>query len=149
MLPGILSQLGPDGLNQLKRIANNVVIGNKLINNVNEDDVVLNLIDNFEDASKAEVVAKPEEQPVPVVAPVIPAVAAPAAAPVAGLVAGPVAAPVEVKAADPKKEEVKVMEPVKQPEAPKIEEKPVEIAKAPVQAAAPASAAPVKVYFNY
>lgn len=60
MLPGILTQLGPEGLNQLKRLANNVVVGSKLLSSVNEDDDVPNLVENFEDASKKEV-EKPVE----------------------------------------------------------------------------------------
>lgn len=58
MLPGILTQLGQEGLNHLKRLANNVVVGNKLLGSVNEEeDDVPNLVENFEDASKQEVVA--------------------------------------------------------------------------------------------
>lgn len=56
MLPGILTQLGSEGLNHLKRLANNVVVGNKLLGSVNEEeDDVPNLVENFEDASKQEV----------------------------------------------------------------------------------------------
>lgn len=74
MLPGILTQLGQEGLNHLKRLANNVVVGNKLLGSVNEEeDDVPNLVENFEDASKQEVgtgdaqkspeVAPPAEKP--------------------------------------------------------------------------------------
>lgn len=52
MLPGILTQLGPEGLNQLKRLANNVIAGNKLLSSVQEDDDVPALVVNFEDAAK-------------------------------------------------------------------------------------------------
>lgn len=56
MLPGILTQLGPEGLNQLKRLASNVVVGNKLLSSVNEEDDVPDLVENFEEASKNEVI---------------------------------------------------------------------------------------------
>lgn len=52
MLPGILTQLGPEGLNQLKRLANNVIAGNKLLSSVQEDDDVPALVENFEDTAK-------------------------------------------------------------------------------------------------
>ncbi|VVD02261.1 transcription factor BTF3 homolog 4-like [Leptidea sinapis] len=47
MLPGILSQLGPEGLNQLKKIASSVAA-------LDEDDEVPNLVGNFDEASKKE-----------------------------------------------------------------------------------------------
>lgn len=47
MLPGILSQLGPDGLNQLKRIANEIVSSKKLA----EDDDVPDLVENFDEVA--------------------------------------------------------------------------------------------------
>ncbi|KAI8422980.1 hypothetical protein MSG28_014070 [Choristoneura fumiferana] len=50
MLPGILSQLGPEGLNQLKRLASSVAAPKPL----EEDDEVPNLIGNFDEASKQE-----------------------------------------------------------------------------------------------
>ncbi|CAH0406712.1 unnamed protein product [Chilo suppressalis] len=50
MLPGILSQLGPEGLNQLKRLASSVVAPKPL----EEDDEVPNLVGNFDEASKQE-----------------------------------------------------------------------------------------------
>lgn len=49
MLPGILSQLGPEGLNQLKRYAS--VAAPKPLD---EDDEVPNLVGNFDEASKQE-----------------------------------------------------------------------------------------------
>lgn len=52
MLPNILTQLGPEGLNHLKRLASNVVANNKLL--VEEEDVP-DLVENFEEASKKEV----------------------------------------------------------------------------------------------
>lgn len=58
MLPGILTQLGPEGLNQLKRLANNVMAGNKFAGNAQDDDDVPALVGNFEDA------AKKDEKPV-------------------------------------------------------------------------------------
>lgn len=47
MLPGILSQLGPDGLMQLKKIASDIVSSKKLA----EEDDVPELVDNFEDVA--------------------------------------------------------------------------------------------------
>ena len=63
MLPQILTQLGPEGLQHLKRLANNVVAGNKLLSSVNEEEVddVPSLVGNFEDASQTEV-TKVEEK---------------------------------------------------------------------------------------
>jgi len=55
MLPGILSQLGPEGLTQLKRLASSVASsagGAKLA--IDEDDEVPDLVGNFDDASKEE-----------------------------------------------------------------------------------------------
>lgn len=49
MLPGILSQLGPDGLNQLKKLASSVAA-----KAIEEDDEVPNLVVNFDEASKQE-----------------------------------------------------------------------------------------------
>ncbi|XP_044726452.1 transcription factor BTF3 homolog 4 [Chrysoperla carnea] len=56
MLPGILSQLGPEGLQQLKRIASSVAnsaVTGKIL--ADEDDDVPDLVGNFDDASKDEV----------------------------------------------------------------------------------------------
>ncbi|CAH2059049.1 unnamed protein product, partial [Iphiclides podalirius] len=50
MLPGILSQLGPEGLSQLKRIASSVAAPKP----IDEDDEVPNLVGNFDEASKQE-----------------------------------------------------------------------------------------------
>lgn len=61
MLPGILTQLGPEGLNQLKRLANNVVAGNKLLTSVAEEDDVPNLVENFEEVSQKDEAAKKSE----------------------------------------------------------------------------------------
>lgn len=55
MLPGILSQLGPEGLTQLKRLASSVASsagGTKLA--IDEEDEVPELVGNFDDASKEE-----------------------------------------------------------------------------------------------
>lgn len=55
MLPGILSQLGPEGLTQLKRLASTVAgtaVGKATLE---EDDEVPNLMENFDEASKEEV----------------------------------------------------------------------------------------------
>lgn len=56
MLPGILSQLGPEGLTQLKRLASSVAnsaTGGKV--SIEEDDEVPELVENFDEASKEEV----------------------------------------------------------------------------------------------
>lgn len=52
MLPNILTQLGPEGLNHLKRLASNVVQQNRI---ANDDEDVPDLIENFEEASKTEI----------------------------------------------------------------------------------------------
>lgn len=59
MLPGILSQLGGEGLKQLKRLASSVAAPKPL----EEDDEVPNLVGNFDEASKQEtnVTEKAEE----------------------------------------------------------------------------------------
>lgn len=54
MLPGILSQLGPNGLMQLKKIANDIVANKKLA--ADEDDVP-DLVENFEDVAIKETIA--------------------------------------------------------------------------------------------
>lgn len=62
MLPGILSQLGPEGLNQLKRLASSVTnsgVSGKLV--ADEDDEVPDLVENFDEASKEEVAKKNEK----------------------------------------------------------------------------------------
>uniref|UniRef100_A0A6B2EGI3 Transcription factor BTF3 n=1 Tax=Phlebotomus kandelakii TaxID=1109342 RepID=A0A6B2EGI3_9DIPT len=51
MLPGILTQLGPEGLNHLKRLANDVVCNEKLLN---EEDDVPELVENFEEVADKE-----------------------------------------------------------------------------------------------
>ncbi|GAB0100237.1 Transcription factor BTF3 [Sergentomyia squamirostris] len=51
MLPGILTQLGPEGLSHLKRLANDVVCNEKLIN---EEDDVPELVENFEEVADKE-----------------------------------------------------------------------------------------------
>ncbi|XP_014216545.1 transcription factor BTF3 homolog 4 [Copidosoma floridanum] len=58
MLPSILSQLGPEGLTQLKRLASSVTgsAANKAA--LEEDDEVPDLVENFDEASKEEVVSK-------------------------------------------------------------------------------------------
>ncbi|XP_049780263.1 transcription factor BTF3 homolog 4 isoform X2 [Schistocerca nitens] len=56
MLPGILSQLGTEGLTQLKRLASSVAnsaAGGKA--SIEEDDEVPELVENFDEASKEEV----------------------------------------------------------------------------------------------
>ncbi|KAK0182579.1 hypothetical protein PV327_000704 [Microctonus hyperodae] len=58
MLPGILSQLGPEGLTQLKRLASTVAgsaVGKAAME---EDDEVPELVENFDEASKEEVAPK-------------------------------------------------------------------------------------------
>lgn len=58
MLPGILSQLGPNGLMQLKKIANDIVANKKFA--ADEDDVP-DLVENFEDVAIKESVASDAE----------------------------------------------------------------------------------------
>ncbi|KAI5631010.1 NAC domain-containing protein [Phthorimaea operculella] len=58
MLPGILSQLGPEGLNQLKRLASSVAAPKPL----EEDDEVPNLVGNFDEASKQEAKEVPSDE---------------------------------------------------------------------------------------
>lgn len=53
MLPSILTQLGPDGLKHLKRIASDVV-ANKLSANA-VDDEVPDLVENFEDTANKDI----------------------------------------------------------------------------------------------
>lgn len=50
MLPSILSQLGPEGLTHLKRLANDVVANSKLA-----DDDVPELVGNFDEAADKDV----------------------------------------------------------------------------------------------
>lgn len=50
MLPGILSQLGPDGLLQLKKIANDIV-ANKSLGAGPDDDDVPELVENFDEVA--------------------------------------------------------------------------------------------------
>lgn len=63
MLPGILNQLGPEGLNQLKRLASTVANAGvaKMVPEDEED--VPDLVGNFDEASKEEVSKKQEEKP--------------------------------------------------------------------------------------
>ncbi|KAL1449815.1 hypothetical protein WDU94_002288 [Cyamophila willieti] len=55
MLPGILSQLGPEGLTQLKRLATSVAGSGAAVKAKEEEDEVPELVGNFEEASKEEV----------------------------------------------------------------------------------------------
>ncbi|XP_031620228.1 transcription factor BTF3 homolog 4-like [Contarinia nasturtii] len=54
MLPSILTQLGPDGLKHLKRLASDVV-ANKLSAGAAADDDVPDLVENFEDAANKDI----------------------------------------------------------------------------------------------
>jgi len=56
MLPGILTQLGPEGLMQLKKIANDIVSSKKAA----DDDDVPELVENFEEVAVKD---KTEEKP--------------------------------------------------------------------------------------
>ncbi|KAF7991801.1 hypothetical protein HCN44_010602 [Aphidius gifuensis] len=58
MLPGILSQLGPEGLNQLKRLASSVGQSNVGKSALEEDDEIPDLVESFDEASKGEVAPK-------------------------------------------------------------------------------------------
>ncbi|XP_011172978.1 transcription factor BTF3 homolog 4 isoform X2 [Solenopsis invicta] len=60
MLPGILSQLGPEGLTQLKRLASTVAGSAVGKTTLEEDDEVPDLVENFDEASKEEVAPKKE-----------------------------------------------------------------------------------------
>lgn len=51
MLPNILTQLGPEGLTHLKRLASDVVANSKL----SADDDVPDLVENFEEAANKDV----------------------------------------------------------------------------------------------
>lgn len=65
MLPGILNQLGNEGLTHLKRLATSVGSAGGLgkITNEDEEDVP-DLVENFDEASKEEVAKKdPNEKP--------------------------------------------------------------------------------------
>ena len=72
MLPGILSQLGNEGLAHLKRLANNVVIGgsNKIMEEDEKDDIP-DLVENFETVMNTGVEA-PKVAAAPVVTPAAP-----------------------------------------------------------------------------
>lgn len=83
MLPGILNQLGNDGLSQLKRLANSVNAAGAPKINPSEEEDVPDIVGNFDDALKAEV-GKKVAAPAAPVSPVAPAAAAASpAAPVA------------------------------------------------------------------
>lgn len=62
LVPGILSQLGPEGLNQLKRLASTVANAGvaKMVPEDEED--VPDLVENFDEASKEEVSKKKDEE---------------------------------------------------------------------------------------
>ncbi|KAF7273140.1 bicaudal [Rhynchophorus ferrugineus] len=64
MLPGILNQLGPEGITQLKRLANSVANAGGVGKIVPEDEEdVPDLVENFDEASKAEVSKKEDTKP--------------------------------------------------------------------------------------
>lgn len=57
LLPGILTQLGSEGLSQLKRLANNVGIGSKILSSVEEgkeEEDIPDLVENFENVANSE-----------------------------------------------------------------------------------------------
>lgn len=56
MLPGILSQLGPEGLSQLKRLASSVAASNVGKSTIDPDDEIPDLVESFDEASKEEVI---------------------------------------------------------------------------------------------
>ncbi|XP_022918222.1 transcription factor BTF3 homolog 4 [Onthophagus taurus] len=63
MLPGILNQLGSEGINQLKRLATSVGNVGSLGKIVPEDEEdVPDLVENFDEASKEEVAKKDDEK---------------------------------------------------------------------------------------
>ncbi len=53
LLPGIINQLGPDNLANLKKIAESFTNSQKK-DDAKEDDEVPDLVDNFEEAAKSE-----------------------------------------------------------------------------------------------
>lgn len=55
MLPTILTQLGPDGLTHLKKLASDVVANRKLVAATGADDEVPELVENFEEAANKDV----------------------------------------------------------------------------------------------
>jgi nascent polypeptide-associated complex subunit beta len=72
MLPGILSQLGPEGISHLKRLATSMGGGGGAPGTgaqggkagpLDEDDEVPDLVENFDEASKEEVPAPPPPAP--------------------------------------------------------------------------------------
>merc|ERR1711915_1092568 len=64
MLPSILSHLGAEGFNQLKRLASSVNAGNVAAGGIDEDDDdVPELVEDFESASKAEKEAQKTTEP--------------------------------------------------------------------------------------
>lgn len=129
MLPGILSQLGNEGLAHLKRLANNVVIGgsHKILEEDEKDDIP-DLVENFETVMNTGVEA-PKVAATPAATPAAPVAtpAAPAATP-----AAPAAIPAAQKpsATDKKVEEIVAATIA---EAKKPETKPAAPAAAPVE----------------
>lgn len=66
MLPGILTQLGSEGLSHLKRLANNVV-GSKILSSVQEEgkeEDIPDLVENFENVANSEAQEKKVEEKV-------------------------------------------------------------------------------------
>lgn len=125
LLPGILTQLGSEGLSHLKRLANNVV-GSKVLGSVQEEDgkdedmEIPDLVDNFENVANAaeptaaaaekqaeEIVAKIAKATIEEAAkPTTPAPAPAKASPPTAAAPAPAAAaaPVDDKKKDTKKE---------------------------------------------
>lgn len=62
MLPGILSQLGPERFSQLKKLATSGVAANLGKISPEEEEDVPDLVENFDEASKAEVAKKEVEE---------------------------------------------------------------------------------------
>lgn len=64
-MPGILTQLGSEGLSHLKRLANNVV-GSKILSSVQEEgkeeDDIPNLVENFENVANSDTPAAQEKK---------------------------------------------------------------------------------------
>jgi len=61
MIPGILGQLGPEGLNQLKRLATGAMSASGMISRgaADDDDEVPDLVENFDEASREEASSRP------------------------------------------------------------------------------------------
>jgi hypothetical protein len=129
-LPGILTQLGSEGLSHLKRLANNVV-GSKILSSVQEgkeEDDIPELVENFENVANSDSPAAQEKKAEEIAAMIAsstleeavkaakPAPAKPTPAPAAAAKPAPAAAkpaPAAAKPAEEKKDAKKETTPKK------------------------------------